>query len=217
MECGSYSASLPEKSCPAADGSPLISTSFFTRPTGGKSCTSPDILYSRDGLHALSKENIHKLALNKEGLVFCSRDNLQRAPAGAGRDHQAGSRDLAGSRDCFTRDMYNASRTACARPLTPQTRYIPESLLQPGSASPSELASSLDLADPRQGYHGNTGRCHSNESGVASGHGSTPPESETDLLARNLHREPWTGSEDSLLRVKTRQVRFQKLNNDSYV
>lgn len=81
-------------------------------------------------------------------------------------------------------------------------------------------------------------RCHSNESGVGSGHGSTPPTSETNFLRKEgtLGKEAWLSSEDSLFKSNNnpaisslqsltgqkvslndkRQVRFQK-THDSLV
>ena len=115
---------------------------------------------------------------------------------------------------------------------------IPETLLPESQqvTSRSDLASSYDLSPACSNKQCHDNRCHSNESGVASGLGSTPPTSEINFLKKDhdLRKESWMSSDDSLFKVKNpvsslqslpgqkvslsdkRQVRFQKLN-DSYV
>lgn len=115
---------------------------------------------------------------------------------------------------------------------------IPETLLPDSQqvTSRSDLGSSYDLSPACSNKQCHDNRCHSNESGVASGLGSTPPTSEINFLKKELElrKDSWMSSDDSLFKVKNpasslqslpgqkvnlndkRQVRFQKLN-DSYV
>ncbi|KAL5251831.1 hypothetical protein ACHWQZ_G014847 [Mnemiopsis leidyi] len=133
----------------------------------------------------------------------------------------------------------NFSSKECLNFNPPHVSRIPESLLPESHqiTSRSDLASSYDLSPACSNKHEcHDNRCHSNESGVASGLGSTPPTSEINFLKKEheMRKDSWMSSDDSLFKLKNpvsslqslpgqkvslndkRQVRFQKLN-DSYV
>lgn len=148
------------------------------------------------------------------------------------------------SRECLnhhSKECLNLHHPEClSHPTGLGSRtLIPEALLPEQThpiTSRSDLASSYELSPACSNKQCHDNRCHSNESGVASGLGSTPPNSEVNFLKKEheLRKESWMSSEDSLFKVNKnnpassvnslqkagmndkRQVRFQKLN-DSYV
>ena len=197
----------------------------------GSYCPSiPERNYSNDNIISTSyfSDNIPKNGASRETLppppppalrTFNSKERLNFSPALSSRlphpEHACID---------YNRPNLTASPTLVAT-------------IPPQITSRSDLASSYDLSPPSSNKQCHETRCHSNESGVASGLGSTPPTSEINFLKKDseLRKDPWMLSDDSLFKVKNnpvsslqsipgqkvnindkRQVRFQKLN-DSYV
>ena len=221
VECGSYCPSIPETKTSFSPD--LISTSFFSeRLKLGTSAESLPPLTSLQG----TLPRVSKMEGSKDSLSH--RFPHVRSEAALNYDIPSCSR---AQKHCHDKDYQDNNANCGYNPAN-----FPDNPANCQDNPANFPDNPANCQDNPAHFPDNPPRCHSNESGVGSGHGSTPPTSETNFLKNDatVRKEGWLSSEDSLFKVinpvaslqsltgqkvnlnDKRQVRFQKAH-DSFV